>query len=148
LILILNQGQRRRSFWKTAVRKAGSLTLILGLGASLVVLGLTFGFSTRLAKAADSQPHQETDTGIIERKAALEGEAKRGQDLFRRNCAHCHGDDARGDEGPSLYDLKKSDARIAKNIKEGIKGEMPKFGTKLGDTDVQALIAYLRTLKS
>jgi len=33
-------------------------------------------------------------------------------------------------------------------IKRGIKGEMPKFDTKFNDADIQALIAYLRTLKS
>jgi len=30
---------------------------------------------------------------------ALEGEAGRGHNLFAHNCAHCHADDARGDEG-------------------------------------------------
>jgi cbb3-type cytochrome c oxidase subunit III len=75
-------------------------------------------------------------------------EAKRGQNLFERNCAHCHGDDARGDEGPDLHDLKKSDARIAKTVSQGIKGEMPAFGSKLNDTDIKALIAFLRTLKN
>jgi len=63
------------------------------------------------------------------------------------NCAPCHGDDARGDEGPTLYDLAKSDARITAIIKGGIKGEMPSFAKKFSDADVQALIAYLRTLK-
>jgi mono/diheme cytochrome c family protein len=74
-------------------------------------------------------------------------EAKRGQDLFLRNCAHCHGNDAHGDEGPDLHGLKKSDARISKIITQGIKGEMPAFGSKLNDADVKALIAFLRTLK-
>jgi len=74
-------------------------------------------------------------------------ETKRGQNLFERNCAHCHGDDARGDEGPDLHGLKKSDARITKIVTQGIKGEMPAFGAKLNDTDVKALIAFLRTLK-
>jgi mono/diheme cytochrome c family protein len=74
-------------------------------------------------------------------------QAQHGRSLFSLNCAHCHGDDARGDEGPTLYNLAMSDARIAKRITEGIKGEMPKFGSKLNDTDVATLIAYLRTLK-
>ena len=62
------------------------------------------------------------------------------------NCAHCHGTDARGDEGPDLHGVVKSDAKIASFIKNGIKGEMPKFGQKLSDADVQALIAYIRSL--
>jgi cbb3-type cytochrome c oxidase subunit III len=79
--------------------------------------------------------------------SSLSAEAKRGQNLFERNCAHCHGDDAHGDEGPDLHGLKKSDARITKVVTQGIKGEMPAFGTKLNEADVKALIAFLRTLK-
>jgi len=74
-------------------------------------------------------------------------DAARGRNLFERNCAHCHGDDARGDEGPDLFNLNKSDARITKVVTQGIKGEMPAFGSKLNETDVKALIAFLRTLK-
>ena len=70
-----------------------------------------------------------------------------GHTLFMMNCAHCHGNDARGDEGPDLHGVTKSDARISSLIKNGIKGEMPKFGAKLTDTDVEALIAFVRSLK-
>ncbi len=122
---------------------------LLALAASLGLLGVTFGLSSLLQpKAAESKRELPTNSTAISANAAPEREAKRGHDLFERNCAHCHGDDARGDEGPSLYDLKKSDARITKIIKEGIQGEMPTFGKKFEDADVQALIAYLRTLKS
>ena len=79
---------------------------------------------------------------------AVGDESLPGYRLFDYNCAHCHGDDARGDEGPDLHDLRKSDARIEKIIKNGIKGEMPSFGRKFSDADVQALIAWLRTLKA
>ena len=41
----------------------------------------------------------------------------------------------------------KSDARITSMIQNGIKGEMPKFSAKLSAADVQALIAFVRTLK-
>jgi len=74
-------------------------------------------------------------------------QAHQGYTLFTMNCAHCHGADARGDEGPDLHGLTKSDARIAAIIKNGVKGEMPKFSAKLTDTDVQALIAFVRTLR-
>jgi mono/diheme cytochrome c family protein len=76
----------------------------------------------------------------------LTADAAQGRHLFLMNCAHCHGDDARGDEGPDLHDLHRSDARIHEVITAGIKGEMPSFGKKLGDPDVRQLIAYLRTL--
>jgi mono/diheme cytochrome c family protein len=63
------------------------------------------------------------------------------------NCAHCHGADARGDEGPDLHGVTKSDARITSLIKNGKKGEMPKFASKLSDSDIQDLVAFVRSLK-
>ena len=122
---------------------------LLGLAAGLAVLGGTFGLSLLLQLAtAAAAKEQSTNIASAATSPTLEGEARRGHSLFDHNCAHCHGDDARGDEGPSLYDLNKTDARIARIVREGIKGEMPKFGAKLNDADIQALIAYLRTLNS
>jgi mono/diheme cytochrome c family protein len=72
--------------------------------------------------------------------------ANAGYKLFMLNCAHCHGTDARGDEGPDLHGVTKSDQRIARIIQNGVKGEMPKFSAKLNDADTQALIAFIRTL--
>lgn len=73
-------------------------------------------------------------------------QARQGYKLYMMNCAHCHGTDARGDEGPDLHGITKSHARIASMIKNGIKGEMPKFGAKLTDSDVEVLIAYVKSL--
>jgi mono/diheme cytochrome c family protein len=70
-----------------------------------------------------------------------------GQHLFLMNCAHCHGDDARGDEGPDLHGLHKTDARLSALINNGIKGEMPRFNQKLSPSEVQALVAFLNSLK-
>jgi mono/diheme cytochrome c family protein len=73
--------------------------------------------------------------------------AYQGYALFQMNCAHCHGTDARGGEGPDLHGLAKSEARISSLIKNGIKGEMPRFGDKLTDSDIRALLAFLKSLK-
>src|SRR5262249_31565723 len=70
-----------------------------------------------------------------------------GRSLFLKNCAHCHADDAHGDEGPDLHGLKRSDEWISRRIRNGVKGEMTAFGGKFSDRDVEAIIAYLRTLK-
>ena len=73
-------------------------------------------------------------------------EVRRGHDLFLMNCAHCHGDDARGtDEAPDLTKLRKSEARIASVVQNGIKGEMPRFGQKLTAADVTMLIRFIRS---
>ncbi len=70
-----------------------------------------------------------------------------GRTLYLKNCAHCHADDATGDEGPDLRGLDKSNDWIARRIRNGVKGEMTAFGEKFSPNDVNALIAYLRTLK-
>ena len=70
-----------------------------------------------------------------------------GRRLFLDSCAHCHGEDARGDEGPDLHAIWVSDRRIARVIHDGIPGEMPSFASKHGAADTARLIAYLRTLR-
>jgi mono/diheme cytochrome c family protein len=75
----------------------------------------------------------------------------RGRRLFVQSCAHCHGDDARGNgedgDGPDLYRLRISNARIAAVIRTGIPEEMPAFAKKHRAADVADLTAYLRTLR-
>jgi mono/diheme cytochrome c family protein len=70
-----------------------------------------------------------------------------GRTLFLKNCAHCHANDATGDEGPDLHQLHRADDWIARRIRNGVKGEMTAFGEKFSDGDIKALIAYLRALK-
>lgn len=94
-----------------------------------------------------SIPTFATSARAAMKSPELTADAAQGRHLFLMNCAHCHGDDAHGDEGPDLHDLHRSDTRIHDVITAGIKGEMPSFRKKLGDPDVRQLIAYLRTLQ-
>lgn len=71
----------------------------------------------------------------------------RGRKLFLKNCAHCHGIDARGDEGPDLHDEQVSDRYIARVITRGIPHEMPSFAKKLEADDLGALTTYIRSLE-
>ena len=118
--------------------------IILGTVSGLVAVGIAFAAGEMI------RPKPTATSGARESLVIPPAgtQAHRGYTLFLVNCAHCHGDDARGDEGPDLHGVTKSDARIASMIKNGVKGEMPKFGSKLTDTDVQALIAFLRSLKN
>ena len=54
------------------------------------------------------------------RSPELTVDAAQGRRLF--------GDDARGDEGPDLHNLHRSDARVREVLTAGIKGELPSFG--------------------
>lgn len=70
-----------------------------------------------------------------------------GRALFLKNCAHCHGADARGDEGPDLHGLDWTDKQIAGRVRDGKKGQMTAFAGKLQTTEIDSIIVYLRTLK-
>src|SRR3982751_169844 len=75
-----------------------------------------------------------------------------GADLFKNNCARCHGDDGKGGKGPDLTTEKKqakwkeSDEKLVNKITKGGLG-MPKFGKKLKPEEIKAIADYVRTLK-
>ena len=127
---------------------SGGKAFVAAICASGTALIGMFGIASivRQEQPSISIPAFATSAQAAMKPPELAGDAAQGRHLFLMNCAHCHGDDAHGDEGPDLHDLHKSDARIHEVITAGIKGEMPSFGKKLGDPDVRQLIAYLRTL--
>ncbi|HXJ76592.1 MAG TPA: cytochrome c, partial [Candidatus Dormibacteraeota bacterium] len=73
--------------------------------------------------------------------------ATAGRQLFLKNCAHCHGPDARGDEGPDLHKLDWTDQQITSQIRNGRKGQMPAFGGKLSSENISNIVAYVQSLK-
>jgi cytochrome c oxidase cbb3-type subunit 3 len=76
----------------------------------------------------------------------------RGKQTFASTCANCHGLDGRGGErAPNIAENPKvqklSDAQLAHIIENGIPGAgMPAFHS-LEAADVQAVVAYVRTLQ-
>ncbi len=70
-----------------------------------------------------------------------------GEALYQNHCAACHGATRAGSppEFPSLVDIDKrmSDAQIAKQVEAG-GGRMPGFASQLSQSDVAALIGYLK----
>jgi mono/diheme cytochrome c family protein len=133
------------SFDDSAVKRLAELpALIAAITTSglclLVILGLTTAFGHPLS----------ANQATVDNKAALSEETvARGHKLFFLHCAECHGFNGKGtDDGPDLYDLREGNALIRQVITGGVRREMPAFGKKLNDSDVQALIAYLRTLRN
>lgn len=131
------------------VHASPRVALLGAITSSALVLAVMLGLAVVIARRANTNVlgapiHANTTTPAV----ALSGRAVHGRELYLFNCAHCHSDDATGDEGPNLFNLKKSDARISKLILDGIKGEMPAFSKKLNTEDVSDLLAYLRTLKT
>jgi mono/diheme cytochrome c family protein len=124
--------------------------LLIAIATSAVAIAGTFGFAAlmRLPRSHLDLPTLPSTAQAAPSMPTMSAEATEGRHLFLMNCAHCHADDATGDEGPDLHDLHKSDERIHQLIINGVKGEMPSFAKKLNEVDVHALTAYLRTLHS
>lgn len=83
--------------------------------------------------------------------------AERGEGVFLRSCAGCHGPDARGTHPPGFtvaprdltdpeLQARLDDDALRETVRFG-KGRMPAFGAALMDDDVTNLIAYVRTLR-
>jgi len=87
--------------------------------------------------------------------------SSRADDLFRQNCARCHGAEGRGDtplgktlNAPDFTDTdwwqKHSDITSSKSL-AGIvnhgKGGMPAFGKKLTRTEINLLVGYVRKFR-
>lgn len=82
---------------------------------------------------------------------------ERGETLFAKNCARCHGESGNGD-GPNAAQLSDvavftNQAFMAQLSAEDMaaamsngSGDMPAFGDKLSQDDIWAVTAYLRTL--
>ena len=73
--------------------------------------------------------------------------ASAGRMLFLKNCAHCHGADAQGDEGPDLYNLDWTDEQIITRIRNGKKGQMTAFAGKFSADEISEIKNYVRTLR-
>jgi cytochrome c oxidase cbb3-type subunit 3 len=73
-----------------------------------------------------------------------------GQAQFNTFCIACHGPDGSGNAAlgaPSLVDnvwlYGNSDAALHESIGNGRSGQMPAFGTRLDDTQIRLLLAWL-----
>ena len=88
--------------------------------------------------------------------------AARVEDLFKSNCARCHGADGRAHtplgrtyQTPDLTDLEwwrknskiTSTASLISIVSRG-RGGMPAFGKKLKRTEIRLLVGYVRKFKN
>jgi mono/diheme cytochrome c family protein len=68
--------------------------------------------------------------------------------LFATSCGWCHQNGGRAEgRGPKLAGTDKSDEYIITQIKKGKPPGMPSFGNSFNDTQINAILAYIRNLK-
>lgn len=93
---------------------------------------------------------------LIAAPSAIASGGPDGAAIFKSKCAMCHGPDGAGQttmgKNLKLRDLrsadvqKQTDAELVKWISDG-KGKMPAYKGKLTPADINAVVAFIRTLK-
>lgn len=70
------------------------------------------------------------------------------EQLFATSCGFCHQNGGRAaGRGPKLAGTDKSDDYIINQIKNGKFPGMPAFGGSFNDTQIHAIVGYIRRLK-
>ena len=88
------------------------------------------------------------------------GNARPASQLYRRHCVSCHGNDGRSktskgkfsharDLSDVQWQSEVSDERIFNSIMNGrnVRGNMPAFGQKLNEKEINSLVDFVRRLK-
>jgi cytochrome c551 len=76
---------------------------------------------------------------------AVEADAERGEAVFQRECAGCHGDEAEGGVGPALFETGLDATEVSTAVQQG-RGVMPAglvSGQELAD-----VVAYVVSISS
>jgi mono/diheme cytochrome c family protein len=126
---------------------AGSKFALAAIAAAMALAssyGLSLGLRQKEGKSSRQQPTPEDWFEVA--TPTSPARVAQGRSLFLSSCAHCHGADATGDEGPDLHNVEVSDRYISNIVIHGIKGEMPSFRKKLGRDEIGKLTAYIRSL--
>lgn len=114
---------------------------------NLLLMMAISGYASCLLFGTVVQGHAESEI--------LPGDVARGETLFARNCAGCHGRAGGGDGyrllGPDPANLtlsstsKKSDTELLRTIHGG-KPNMPAWKGNLSEKQSRDVLAYVRTL--
>jgi copper transport protein len=126
-----------------------------GLGTAAIALGAVFLFQAQLPAPTAAATDPAALLAALDPAAVIRGDA-----LFAKNCAVCHGPGGHGDGpgGKNLtpppadltagHALMHADDSYAFWIAHGIQGTgMPAFGDTLNEGQIRDVIAYLRSLQ-
>jgi cytochrome c oxidase cbb3-type subunit 3 len=105
-------------------------------------------FEQQSALLGDLQPDAVTLVSLLDDERAIKG----GGNIFKTNCAVCHGPGGIGQTGPNLTDDVylniKSIEDIATIVRDGLVSKgMPAWGQKLNQTQIVIVSAYVASLR-
>jgi mono/diheme cytochrome c family protein len=96
-----------------------------------------------LSVCARAEQGQAPDQG----QAASPNDIEGGQ-MFATSCGFCHQNGGRtAGKGPKLAGTTRSDEFIAERIRKGKPGAMPAFGGAFSESQIMAIVAYIRNLE-
>jgi mono/diheme cytochrome c family protein len=112
---------------------------------TILICALSLLAIAQTACAADPPSPGPMQSGSGSKPAASAFDVNK---LFANTCGWCHlsGGRAPG-KGPQLMGTALTDAEITSRIKNGKVGQMPAFATAFDDTQIKAIIGYIRELK-
>jgi mono/diheme cytochrome c family protein len=118
------------------------IVISAAVGLTVAVCGAVLGGASVWAaeQASGSSGSAPADTAA---------QIAEGKTLFISNgCGWCHeGGGRNAGRCPQLMNSPRDDAFIISRIVGGSPGRMPAFAQQFNDTDIQALLVYIRNLK-
>ena len=128
---------------------------LAGLSAAVALTAASvFGQQSPPAPAQEQEQKQEQPPQA-QPQQPQPGQGQGGQQaskmdvprLFATTCGWCHeGGGRKQGRGPKLAGTDKSDQFMVTRIKQGKAPGMPAFGRAFNDEQIQAIIAYIRSL--
>ena len=71
-----------------------------------------------------------------------------GETMFATSCGFCHQSGGRAaGRGPKLAGTTRSDDFIAERVRKGKPGAMPAYGSVFSESQIMAIVAYIRSLE-
>ena len=127
-----------RSKWAACFGVTGAFILAGVLVASASRPAIASDSTTGVADTAQlgAQTPQPTSTGE---------DLARGRHVYDRACGRCH-PGGEEDVGPRLVNKNFDEARMVKQVRQGVGRMRPVPATKLPEANMPALMAYLRSI--
>jgi mono/diheme cytochrome c family protein len=105
----------------------------------ILIAGIALSFPAGAHAQQSRPPNQD--------QSASPNDIEGGQ-MFATSCGFCHENGGRTPgKGPKLAGTTRSDDFIVERIKKGKPGAMPAFGGAFSESQIMAIVAYIRSLE-
>jgi mono/diheme cytochrome c family protein len=122
------------------VRSRPAAVILMRMSKSIILAtGIALSWSLGVHAQQSQAPDQD--------QAASPNDIEGGQ-MFATSCGFCHQDGGRAaGKGPKLAGITRDNDFIAERIRKGKPGAMPAFGGAFSESQIMAIVAYIRNLE-